>query len=114
MTILYCQATPDGEWQQRGGKTSFIDMQAVTQALPESLLGRIEGLVCGHADTPGKGIIQAAGDLKQNLGGYTREGLAGEAQGTGTAWNTRDGEPPSGEFTSPPNNLITRGPISLT
>ena len=102
MTILYCQATPSAERQQRGGRTSFIDMQAVTADLPQALLLRIAGLVCGHADTPGKGLVQAAGDMKQNTAEYTRDGLAGEAPQTATVWNTRNGQPPGANEPPPP------------
>ena len=106
MTILYCQATPSAERQKRGGRTSFIDMQAVTTDLPQSLLRRIAGLVCGHADTPGKGLVQAAGDMKQNTAEYTRDGLAGEAPQTATVWNTRDGQPPGADERPPLSEAI--------
>lgn len=101
-TILYCKIPPLAD-QSRGGRTSFIDLTGAYQALPVRLKTEVDGLICGHADLPGKGLLQVDGDLKRNKVEYTRASLFNEPGGKGggpddggdpaVRWNTKDGSP---------------------
>lgn len=89
-TMMYCKQTPD---QTFGGRTSYCDTAAAYRGLSPAVRVVADAAVCGHADQPGKGLLQVDGDLKQNPRHQTRNGLFNEPSSTLCRWNTEDGEP---------------------
>lgn len=92
-TMLYCQQTPDPDQTLGGGITSFCDTESAFRTLDEPLRLQADGLICGHANVPGKGILQVDGDIKLNKKELTMDGRVNQPDSRQVRWNTPDGSP---------------------